>query len=160
MKNTWLRLTAVTAMAGGMLLAMPQESPDQAAPPATAQHQRAHRRAAHLAKYLNLTPAQEEQAKAEMQSARQSAKPMRQQLKEIRQGMFQAIQANDNAKIDQLSAQEANLKGQISAMRNEAIAKIYASLTPEQRAKADQLPAHFRQMRQHKNQSRQPQSNG
>jgi len=45
-------------------------------------------------------------------------------------------------------------------MRNEAIAKIYSSLTPEQRAKADQLPAHIRQMRQQRMQNRQNPSNG
>ena len=86
---------------------------------------------------------------------RQSAQPIRQQLKQVHTAMFQAIQANDTAKIDQFSAQEANLKGQISAMRHEAEAKIYSTLTPEQRAKADQLPAHLRQMRQRRNASRQ-----
>jgi Spy/CpxP family protein refolding chaperone len=160
MKNTWLRLTAVTAIAGGMLLAVAQEVPGQPAPPAAQQHLRAHRRAARIAQYLNLTPAQQAQAKAEFQAARQSAQPIRQQLKQVRQGMFQAIQANDTAKIDQLSAQTANLKGQMAAMRNEAIAKIYSSLTPEQRAKADQLPAHIRQMRQQRMQNRQNPSNG
>src|SRR5579862_5526058 len=114
MQNTWVRLTAVTAMAGGLLLAVAQE-PDQQAPPAAAQQQ--HRqRGARLAQYLNLTPAQAAQAQAEFQAARQAAMPLREQLHQLRQGMFQAIRANDKAKIDQLSAQEANLKGQMSAI--------------------------------------------
>lgn len=157
MKNTWLRLTAVTAMAGGLLLAA-QEVTSQQAPPVAQQgqqHQRGHHRAARIAEYLNLTPAQQAQAKTEFQSVRQSAQPIREQLKQVRQTMFEAIKANDTAKIDQLSAQEAGLKGQLAAMRNESLARLYSNLTPEQKAKADQLPAHFRQMRQHKMQSRQ-----
>jgi len=91
---------------------------------------------------------------------RQSAQPIRQQLKQVRMGLFQAVRANDAARIDQLSAQEANLKGQISAMHNEARAKIYSTLSPEQRAKADQIPARLRQMRQRRMESHQNPNNG
>ena len=146
MKNTWLRFLAAAVIAGGMLLAA-QEVSSPPAQPAQAAVERP-RPGARVARYLNLTPAQVAQAKAEFQAVRQSAQPIRQQLRQVRLAMFQAIQANDTAKIDQLSAQAAGLKGQISAMRHEAFAKIYSTLTPEQRAKADQLPAHFRQMRQ------------
>jgi Spy/CpxP family protein refolding chaperone len=135
-------------MAGGMLLVSAQQVPDQAAPPATGMHQRAHKRAARMAQYLNLTPAQVAQAKTGFQAARQSAQPVRQQLKQVRASMLQAVRANDMAKIDQLSAQEGSLKGQLLAIRHEAFAKFYAGLSPEQQAKADQLPAHMRQMRQ------------
>lgn len=155
MKNTWLRFAAAAAIAGGMLLAA-QEVGSQPAPPAPQQH----RPSARIASYLNLTPAQESQARAEFQAVRQSAQPMRQQLKQVRLAMFQAVLANDTAKIDQLSAQEANLKGQISATRHEAFARIYSTLTPEQRAKADQLPAHFRQLRRRGMESQRNPSNG
>jgi Spy/CpxP family protein refolding chaperone len=143
MKNTWLRFAAAAVIAGGMVVAAQEVSSQPAQPVA-----RQHRRGARLAQYLNLTPAQAAEAKAEFQAVRQSAQPIRQQLKQVRVAMFQAIQANDTAKIDQLSAQEAGLHGQIAAMRHEAFAKMYSTLTPEQRAKADQLPAHMRQMRQ------------
>jgi len=136
MKKTWLRFAAAAAISGGMLLAAQQAGSPRAQP------------ATHLSRYLNLTPAQASQAKAEFQAVRQSAQPIREQLKQIRLAMFQAIQANDTAKIDQFSAQAASLKGQISALRHQAFARIYSTLTPEQRAKADQLPAHFRPMRQ------------
>ena len=144
MKNTWLRFAAAAAIAAGMLLSAQE--------PAVPQHQPG----ARIAQYLNLTPAQEDQAKAELQAAHQSAQPIRQQLKQVRLAMFQAVRANDTAKIDQLSAQEAGLKGQMSAMRHEAFAKLYSTLTPEQRAKADQLPAHLRQMRQHRMEGQNP----
>jgi len=150
MKNTLLGFAATAAIAGGMLFAA-QEVDSQPAQPAVQQHPHG----ARLAAYLNLTPAQVAQAKADHQAARQSAQPIRQQLKQVRAAMFQAVRANDTAKIDQLSAQEAGLKGQLSAMRNEAFGKMYSTLTPEQRAKADQLPAHFRQMRQQRMQNHQ-----
>jgi Spy/CpxP family protein refolding chaperone len=156
MKNNWLRFALTAAMAGGMLCAA-QEVGSQPAQPPAVQH---HHRGARMARYLNLTPAQTAQAKGEFQAARQSTQLIRAQLKQVRLGMFQAIRANDTAKIDQLSAQEAGLKGQISAARHEAFAKMYSTLTPEQRAKADQFPAHIRQMRQQRMQSHPNPSNG
>jgi Spy/CpxP family protein refolding chaperone len=158
MKNTWLRFAAAAAIAGGMLLAA-QEVGSQPAQPAAQQH-RPHARGARMARYLNLTPAQEAQAKAEFRAARQSAQPIRAQLKQVRLAMFQAVRANDTAKIGQLSAQEANLKGNMSALRREAFARVYSTLTPEQRAKADQIPAHLRQMRQRRMESQPNPSNG
>jgi Spy/CpxP family protein refolding chaperone len=158
MKNTWLRFGAAAAIAGGMLLAA-QEVGSRPAQPAVQQpHQ--HDGGARIARYVNLSPAQEARARTEFQAVRQSAQPIRQQLKQVRLAMFQAARANDTEKIDQLSAQEANLKGQISAMRNEARARIYSTRTPEQRAKADQIPAHFRQMRQRRMESHQNPGNG
>jgi Spy/CpxP family protein refolding chaperone len=145
-------------MAGGILLAAAQEVPNQAPPPAAMQQQ-PHRNA-RLARYLNLTPAQQAQAKAEFQQARQAAEPLRQQLIQVRQNMFQAERANDTARINQLSAREAHLKGRISAMRHEAFARLYVNLSPEQRAKADQLPAHLQQMKQRRMENRQAPNNG
>jgi Spy/CpxP family protein refolding chaperone len=158
MKNTWLRFAATAAIAGGMLLGAQEAGTQPAQPTAPQVHQ--HNGGARIARYLNLTPAQEARAKAELQSARQSAQPIRQELKQVRLAMFQAVRANDTAGIERLSAQGANLRGQISAMRHEAFARIYSTLTPEQRAKADQIPAHFRQMRQRRMESHQQPSNG
>jgi Spy/CpxP family protein refolding chaperone len=151
MTNTWLRFAAAAAVTGGMLLAA-QDIGGQPAQPAAPQDQQ-YRGGARLARYLNLTPAQKEQAKAEFQAARQSAQPIHRQLMQIRAALFQAIQANDTAGIDRLSAQQASLKGRISAKRHEAFAALYSILTPEQRAKADQMPAHFRQMWQRRRQN-------
>ena len=149
MKNTWLRFALATAVSGGMLVAAAQEVHSQPAQPApaTQQHRQFHR-GARFAQYLELTPAQRTEAKTIFQSARQTAMPVRQEMKQVRTEMFQAVRANDKAKIDQLSAREGKLQGQLFAIRHEAFAKLYSNLTPAQRAKADQLPAHFRQMRQ------------
>jgi len=146
MKNNCLHFLAAAAISGGMLVAAQEPAGQPAQPPAPQQYH--HRAGARLANYLNMSPQQRAGAKAEFQAAREAAQPLRAQLKQVRQAMFQAVRANDNARIDQLSAQEAGLKGQMSALRQHAFARVYQTLTPEQRAKADQLPAHFRQMRQ------------
>jgi len=159
MKNRWFRFIAIPAMAGGLVLAAgPQVSTPSN--PAAQQPQRWQRRGEAVAQYLNLSDAQKEQARAELQAARSAALPLRQQLRQVRRDMLQAIRANDTAGIQQLSAQQGSLKGRLSMIRGQAFAKIYANLTPEQRAKADQLPAHFRQMRQRRMQSRQAPNNG
>jgi Spy/CpxP family protein refolding chaperone len=146
MTKKWLSLLAIPAVAGGLMLA---------ATTAQGPH-----RGARIAQYLGLTDAQMAQAKASFQAVRQSGQPVRQQLKQVRQEMFQAVRANDAAGIQQLSAQEGALKGQLLALRENAFAKMYSTLTPEQKAKADQLPEHIRQMKQHRMQNRQTPSNG
>ena len=142
-----------------MIAAAQEPSGDQPAPPQP-QQQGQRRPGARLAQYLNLTPAQQQAATAQMQQARAAGRPIRHQLMQVRQQMSQAIRANDAAGIQQLSSQEANLKGQLIALRRTAFAHIYSSLTPEQKAKADQLPAHFRQMRQHRMEMQQNRANG
>jgi Spy/CpxP family protein refolding chaperone len=160
MTKNWFRFIAVPAIAGGIMIAAAQEpSGDQPAPPQP-QQQSPRRSGARLAQYLNLTPAQQQAATAQMQQARAAGQPIRRQLMQVRQQMSQAIRANDAAGIQQLSAQEANLKGQLTALRSTAFARIYSSLTPEQKAKADQLPAHFRQKRQHRMEIQQNPANG
>ncbi|HVN05612.1 MAG TPA: Spy/CpxP family protein refolding chaperone [Bryobacteraceae bacterium] len=155
MKNRLYRLTAAAVLAGGTFLALAQEVPAQPAQPAPFQ-----RRAARVAQYLGLTPDQQTQIQAQFQALGQSTQPVRQQLKQLRANMFQAIRTNDTATIQQLSAQEASLRGQLITARSETMAKVYGMLTPAQQAKADQLPAMFRQMRQRRMQHRQNANNG
>jgi Spy/CpxP family protein refolding chaperone len=151
MTHKWFRFLAVPMMAGGMFLAAGQTATQPAGRP---------NRGERIANYLNLTDAQRAQAKAEFQATRASTQPARQQLKQVRQQMFQAMQANDTARIAQLSSQAGAIKGQLLAARTSTMAKLYASLTPEQKAKADQLPAHLQQMRQRGIQRHQAGNNG
>jgi Spy/CpxP family protein refolding chaperone len=148
MKNTWLRFLAVPAVAGGMLLAAAPEVSTQPNPAAQQHALCLQKRGDRIARFLNLSEAQKAQFTAELQAARASARPTHRQLHQLRQQMFQAVRANDTAAIRQLSAKEGALEGRMSAMRHDALARIYSELTPEQRAKADQLPAHMREMRQ------------
>jgi len=160
MKNTWLRFLAVPAIAAGMLLAAVPEVSTQPNPAAGQRAQRLQKRGDRIARFLNLTEAQRAQFTSEWQATRASARPIHRQLHQLRQEMFQAVRANDTAAIRQLSAKEGALEGRMSAMRHDAFAEIYSQLTPEQRAKADQLPAHMREMRQHRMENHPAPSNG
>jgi Spy/CpxP family protein refolding chaperone len=139
MKLTIARFATVAAMAAGMAIA---QTP---APTAGQDQPRAGKRMAkqamrgRMARALNLTPAQKEQAKAIHQQARQKAQPLAKQLKANREALAAAVKANDVAQIHSLSAQRGNLQGQLLGIRSEARAKVYATLTPEQKAKADQI---------------------
>jgi Spy/CpxP family protein refolding chaperone len=151
MKKTLIRLGSVAALAVGLALAQtqaPAQPPSQTTTPAKpgAVHhqfrQHAHER---MMQALNLTSAQREQAKGIFQQARQNAQPLRDQLRQNREAMNLAIKANDSAKTQQLAAQRSHLTGQVMAIRSQAAAKFYTTLTPQQRAKADQMHQRFEQ---------------
>lgn len=101
-------------------------------------HRHGHR-GAFLSSYLNLTPSQQSQAKSIFQDARQSTTPIRQQLKETRQSLRAAIQANNTAQIQQLAATEGGEVGQLAAIRGATMAKVYQILTPDQQQKLQSL---------------------
>jgi Spy/CpxP family protein refolding chaperone len=94
-----------------------------------------HHHGAFLSKELGLTAEQQGQAKSIFQNARQSAHPIRQQLKQTRQSLWAAEQSNNAAQIQQLAASEGNQVGQLAAIRGAAMAKVYQILTPDQQQK-------------------------
>jgi Spy/CpxP family protein refolding chaperone len=97
------------------------------------------RHLARMAEYLNLTDAQKEQAKAAFQQAHQEAQPVRTQLQQNRLALADAVKAGKSeAEIQGLANTTGTLVGQLVAIRTGAFAKVYATLTPEQRQKADQ----------------------
>jgi Spy/CpxP family protein refolding chaperone len=63
---------------------------------------------------------------------------LRRQMKQNRQALAAAIRAGDDARIDQITKAEAPIIAQLAAIRAHAKEKIYATLTPEKKAKADQ----------------------
>ena len=139
MKRSFVNFATVAAMAAGMAFA---QTP---AAPAQGQQQGrvwTHRRGAmrqRMMQALNLTDAQKQQAKTIFQQARETAKPLREQLKQNREALAAAVKTDDVAQIKSLSAKQGELRGQMLAIRSEAMARFYATLTPEQKAKADQL---------------------
>ena len=84
---------------------------------------------------LNMTPEQRTTAHAAFQEARKSAEPIRKELVETRKSLQAAVQAGNLEQIQQLAATEGNQIGQLTALRSTAFAKIYKTLTPEQREK-------------------------
>jgi Spy/CpxP family protein refolding chaperone len=140
-------------MAAGMAFAQAPAAPAQPAPGKAWNGRRGAVRR-HMMQALNLTDVQKAQAKALFQQARETAKPLAQQLKDTREAMSAAVKANDVAQIQHLAAQQGNLQGQLAAIRSEAMAKFYTNLTPEQRAKADQVQQRVRQRMQQRLQNR------
>jgi Spy/CpxP family protein refolding chaperone len=135
LRTNFAAWTAVAALGAASLFAA-ETTPAEA-------HHHGHR-GAFLSSYLNLTPAQQTQQKAIFESARQSAKPVRQQLRQTRQSLRAAIQANNPTQIQQLAKTEGSEVGQLAAIRGAAMAKAYQVLTPDQQ----QQLAKLRQARQ------------
>lgn len=97
------------------------------------------RRVAKMTALLSLTPAQQTQVTSILTNAAQSRAGDRGSIKQVRAQMRTAIQANDTASIEQASNQIGNLAAQTAAARAKTAAAIYQILTPDQKAKAQQL---------------------
>jgi Spy/CpxP family protein refolding chaperone len=151
MKTQFVKFFAVGALAAGMAFAQTNASPAPGAQNGTAHQAHRNFRERHLARIyrdLNLTDAQKTQATAIFDHARDSAMPVRAQLKQNRQALRAAVKADQTGKIDQLATLQGNLMGKMVAIHSEASAKFYQMLTPEQRVKDDLLHQQFRE-RQH-----------
>jgi Spy/CpxP family protein refolding chaperone len=146
MKQHWTKFALAAALASGLAVAQspqPQERENRAGMRGPRRGHMLER----LAKRLNLTEAQKEQAKAAFQAAQEQAKPLRQQLKQTHQELADAVKTGKtDVEIDQITARQGALMGQLAAVRSKAMAKVYATLTPEQRQKADELHNQFRGM--------------
>jgi Spy/CpxP family protein refolding chaperone len=144
MKNTLMRFGTVAALASGMIFAQ-TSAPSTQQPQPPAQHRQWNRSQMldKLATKLNLTDDQKQQAKSIMDSSHESSKPVRDQLRQDRLALKDAVKAGKSeAEIDQLSANLGKDTGQMTAIRTKAFAKVYALLTPDQRTQADQLAGH------------------
>lgn len=143
MKHNLMKLASIAAMTVGMALA--QQAPaNPPAPAKTPVHRPFVRTRRHMMKALNLTDAQKQQAKAIFQEARQKTQPVRAELGQNRQALRDAIKADNKIEIQKLSKSDGELMGRLLAAHNEARAKFYNLLTPEQRAAAQKLHAEFR----------------
>ncbi len=130
LRNKFAAWTAVAALGAASLFAA------ETSPAAGHRHGR---NGAFLSSYLNLTPAQQAQQKSIFQTARQSEQPVRQQLKQTRQSLRAAIQANNPAQIQQLAQTEGGEVGHLAAIRGTAMAKVYQTLTPDQQQQLAKL---------------------
>jgi Spy/CpxP family protein refolding chaperone len=92
-----------------------------------------------------LTDSQKAQAKGVFQQARESAKPIRQQMMENRKALRAAIESGSTDQIRKLSAAEGAELGQLMAIRGSAVSKVYQTLSPEQKQKVAELQQARRQ---------------
>lgn len=133
MKRNLMKCATIAAFAAGIALAQPS-APQ---PRAMLRHR--------IVEASDLTDAQKQQAKTIFQQAKLDAQPLKQELQQNRQALATAAKANDAAQIRQLATQQGNVMGQLVATRAQAMAKFYATLTPEQRAKADKIQQRIQQ---------------
>ena len=98
---------------------------------------------------LGMTPTQKDATQTAFEQARQAAQPIRQELINTRKSLKAAVRSDDTAQIQPLATVEGQEIGQLSAIRSTAVAKVYKTLTPDQRTKATALeqllmPEHMR----------------
>ena len=93
-----------------------------------------------LSETLNLTDAQKTATQQIFASARESAKPLRQQLRQNHQALNEAVKAGKPVSdLQAITSQQGVVMGQLAEIHAEAFSKCYAQLTPDQKAKAEQL---------------------
>jgi periplasmic protein CpxP/Spy len=141
MKRHMTKIASIAALAAGMAFAQAPAAPPQR--PGFGIRGAIRQR---VLRNLNLTDSQKAQAKTIFQQARQAAQPVRQQIQQNRDALNAAVKNNDAAQIQQLAATAGNLQGQALAIRSGAMAQFYTLLTPDQKAKFDQMRQRARQM--------------
>ncbi len=105
---------------------------------------------------LDLTDEQKAQVKQIMQTSRENTKSVREQMKANRQ-QLEAVSENgnfDQAQVQALAAQQGNLHAQMIVEKERVKSQIYQILTPEQKAKAAEMKASFKQKMQERRQKR------
>jgi Spy/CpxP family protein refolding chaperone len=140
MKNTgFFRVAAVALLSTGLLLAQaPSQRGERGQGPRGNHMER-------MATILDLNEAQKTQIQGFLQQARQETAPVREQLKQNRQAIKEAVETNNTARIQTLSEESGRLSAQLKAAHANAMARSYAVLSPEQREKAQKLFSQFGQ---------------
>ena len=141
----WMVAVAMLALlVGGVaLLSYAQDSATTTTTTQKAWHGR-HGRMAYMARELNLTDAQKAQIKQIFQANKANGLPLMQQMAANKKAMLEAT-ANgnyDQAKIQQIANQQAQLMSQLIVQKQAIRHQIYTQvLTQDQRAKAEELRA-------------------
>ena len=155
MKSIRLRLLiASLAVLFGTAIAKSQTS-DATAPPPPPMHGPGFGSGEHMLKFftdkLNLTDAQQEQAKAILQKERTTLKPLMQQSRQMEQQLHQFAEgAYDETKVRTLATQKAAVEAELAVQRTRIHNELFQLLTPDQQSKLKELEAtHQARMRQH-----------
>ncbi len=152
MKKTFLRIAGASALAAGMMFAQGTAPAEQPSTPVhngrhavnpQQREQRQQKMFNRLSQRLNLTADQQAQAKEIFGNAMQQTKPLRQELRETRKALFTAAKGGNEAEINQLASKQAQAQTQMTTIFAQAYGKFYATLTPDQKAKADSMGQHF-----------------
>ncbi|MGB7926462.1 MAG: Spy/CpxP family protein refolding chaperone [Pyrinomonadaceae bacterium] len=108
-------------------------------------HPFARRIMARIAERLGLTDAQKTEIKSIIVAERPAAEPLIRQLVATRKQLRDASSGGnfDEAEVRNLASRQAQTITELIVTRERVKSKIYNVLTPEQRAKADQMRARF-----------------
>ncbi len=140
MKKTILSIAGSAVMATGLIFA---QTGATTTPTTPAPHARQFHRAGRfrmLGRRLNLTDAQRQQAKSIFQDMRTQAQPVRAQLKQNRQAVFNAIVAGQSPEqVNQIAQTSAPQIAQLAGLRAQAFQKFYVTLTPAQQQQLQTL---------------------
>jgi Spy/CpxP family protein refolding chaperone len=143
-------LIAAMAVLMGSALAKSQTAD---APPAPPMHDHAYGMHEHMmgffGKKLNLTDEQKTQMKAIMQKEHPAMKPLFQQQRRIDQQLRQYVEGQfDEAKVQALATQKAQIQAQLTVAETRVHNQLYALLTPEQQSQLKEMEARRESRRQ------------
>ncbi len=127
-------------LCGTAMLSYAQQSEESSGAAAWSGHRHGHM--GYLVRELNLTDAQKQQIKTMAQANRATLRPVMLQLAQNRKAMLAATASGafDQAKVQTLANQQAQLMAQLMVQKASFRSQIYNQvLTPDQKAKADQL---------------------
>ena len=108
-----------------------------------------------MAKQLNLTEDQKSQMKAIWQKESPTMKPLFQQQRQIDQQLRQYVEGSfDEAKVQALAAQKAQIQAQMTVAETRIHNQMYQLLPPDQQSQLKQIEAkHQARRQQHMNQA-------
>ena len=149
MKNKIVTAVAVLTLGASLAVAAPHEGGKFGG-----RHGRHGMMGEKLAQKLNLTDAQKEQIRAIKTETREQNAAFFQSVRQTRQELRAAKQANDTAKLDALKATFESQRAQMKQIRDAEKQRVLSVLTPEQRTQFEQLKAE-RQARHGKRDDRQ-----
>ncbi len=111
-----------------------------------------------FAKQLNLTEDQKAQMKSVMEKEHPTMKPLMQQQRLIDQQLRQYVEGMfDQAKVQALATQKAQVQAQITVQETRIHNELYQLLTPDQQTQLKQIEAkHEARMQQHMNEAPPP----
>lgn len=147
MKKLIIAILAVAVTAGGTILVLGQtEGAERPEKRAHARHGKFGKRgmmAGRMFRQLGLTDAQKDQIKAIREASRENTTAIRLGMRETRKQIAE-LGTNgelDLGLLDQLAAQQAEYQKQMIIERQKTKVQMLAVLTPEQKAKLDELKA-------------------
>lgn len=103
---------------------------------------------------LDLTDEQKAQMKSIMQASKETTKPIREQMKANRLKLQTLSESGnfDEAQVQTIANQQGTLSAQMIVAKEKVKAQMFAILTPEQKTKAAEMKAQFKQKREERKQ--------